>query len=164
MIKTSGTSAVEFPGQARVHVGLASTNLEQSEAFYTLLLGSEPTKKRPGYVKYEPADPSVNLTLNEVSKSADRQGGPTHFGIQVKTTDAVLNAIDRFKEAGHKVDVEESTTCCYAVQDKMWATDPDGNRWEVFVVLEADAEFRKDPDSTCCPETEEKASEASACC
>ena len=28
------------------------------------------------------------------------------------------------------------TTCCYAVQDKAWVNDPDGNEWEVFVVLE----------------------------
>jgi hypothetical protein len=38
-----------------------------------------------------------------------------------------------------RVDVprdEMQTTCCYAVQDKTWVSDPDGNEWEVFVVLE----------------------------
>lgn len=164
MIKTSGTSAVEFPGQSRLHVGLAASDLERSEAFYTLLLGDEPSKRRPGYVKYEPEDPSVNLTLNEAAKSTERQGGPTHFGVQVKTTDAVLAAIERFKAAGIKVDVEESTTCCYAVQDKMWATDPDGNRWEVFVVLEADSPTRNGDDSTCCPDEKDSASKESVCC
>jgi hypothetical protein len=24
--------------------------------------------------------------------------------------------------------------CCFALQDKVWITDPDGNRWEVFTV------------------------------
>jgi len=28
------------------------------------------------------------------------------------------------------------TNCCYALQDKTWVHDPDGNEWEVFVVLE----------------------------
>lgn len=28
------------------------------------------------------------------------------------------------------------TNCCYALQDKTWVNDPDGNEWEVFVVLE----------------------------
>ena len=163
MIKTKGVSAVEFPGSARVHVGLASSDLERSEAFYTLLLGEEPTKKRPGYVKYEPHEPSVNLTLNQVREGGPQKGGPTHFGIQVKTTDAVLEAIDRFKVAGQEVEVQESTTCCYAVQDKVWATDPDGNRWEVFVVLEADADSRKDTSEECCPEESSEAEKA-ACC
>jgi hypothetical protein len=27
------------------------------------------------------------------------------------------------------------TSCCYAVQDKTRVSDPDGNEWEVFVVL-----------------------------
>ena len=28
------------------------------------------------------------------------------------------------------------TECCYARQDKIWVTDPDGTPWEVFTVLE----------------------------
>jgi hypothetical protein len=31
------------------------------------------------------------------------------------------------------------TECCYARQDKIWVTDPDGTPWEVFTVL-ADTE------------------------
>src|SRR2546425_8714681 len=31
---------------------------------------------------------------------------------------------------------EMQTSCCYALQDKTWVRDPDGNEWEVFVVLE----------------------------
>ena len=39
-------------------------------------------------------------------------------------------------EAGLTTRDEMKTTCCYAVQDKTWVSDPDGNEWEVFVVLE----------------------------
>ncbi len=31
---------------------------------------------------------------------------------------------------------EMQTNCCYATQDKTWVKDPDGNEWEVFVVLQ----------------------------
>jgi len=143
-------TAVQFPGSSRLHVALAATDLARSRAFYETLLGVAPSKERPGYVKFEPADPSVNLTLNEVKESAGASGLPAHFGIQVKSTGAVAAAIERLEQAGLKTTVEEQTTCCYAVQDKVWATDPDGNQWEVFVVLEADADQCKDEDSSCC--------------
>jgi hypothetical protein len=48
---------------------------------------------------------------------------------------------------------EMLTTCCYAVQDKTWVTDPDGIKWEVFAVL-ADADsYRegKSPAACCVP-------------
>lgn len=143
-------SAVDFPGERRVHIALAVVDLQRSRAFYETLLGVAPTKERPGYVKFEPQDPSVNLTLNEVG-DANAIGKPaTHYGVQVKTSEAVQDAISRLSAAGLETVVEESTTCCYAVQDKVWVADPDGNQWEVFVVLNADAEQRKDEGSSCC--------------
>ena len=60
------SSAVEFPGNSRIHVALAATDLAASKRFYETLFGEAPTKEREGYVKFEPQDPSVNLTLNEV--------------------------------------------------------------------------------------------------
>ena len=30
----------------------------------------------------------------------------------------------------------EKSNCCYALQEKTWIQDPDGNEWEAFVVLE----------------------------
>ena len=74
----------------------------------------------------------------------------THYGVQVKSTEDVQDAISRLAHAGLETAVEEKITCCYAVQDKVWVTDPDGNRWEVFVVLDADANQRKDAGSSCC--------------
>ena len=123
---------------------------EKSRIFYETLLGVPPTKQRPGYVKFEPDDPSVNLTLNEVGNSTTGGQPATHYGIQVKSTQAVQDAIQRLSAAGLRTDSEENTACCYAVQDKVWLTDPDGNKWEVFVVLEADVDQRKDETSSCC--------------
>ena len=159
----NGQSAVEFPGNSRVHIALAVSDLEKSRVFYETLLGVAPTKQRPGYVKFEPQDPSVNLTLNEVSKAEAATKPATHYGVQVKSTEAVHEAITRLAEAGLATAVEENTTCCYAVQDKVWVADPEGNQWEVFVVLEADAAQRKDENSNCCA-TEAGPSAVGSCC
>jgi hypothetical protein len=40
------------------------------------------------------------------------------------------------------------TNCCYAKQDKTWVNDPDGNEWEVFVVLGEVA--KNEASTTCC--------------
>lgn len=158
-----GQSAVDFPGERRVHIGLAVSDLRRSRAFYEALLGSPATKVRPGYVKFEPRDPSVNLSLNEVSDAKPSGGPATHYGVQVKSSRAVQEAVSRLAGAGLVTATEEKATCCYAVQDKAWATDPDGNRWEVFVVLDADAAERKDDRSSCCA-TGSTQEAANACC
>lgn len=159
----SNQSAINFPGSSRVHIALAVKDLERSRTFYETLLGVPPTKERPGYVKFEPQDPSVNLTLNEVDEANSTSQPTMHYGVQVKTPQAVQEAIIRFSEAGMKTLIEENTTCCYAVQDKVWVADPEGNQWEIFVVLKADVDERKDKGSSCCATNVMHASSA-ACC
>jgi len=39
-------------------------------------------------------------------------------------------------ERGILEKVEEGLACCFARQDKLWFTDPDGNPWEIFTVHE----------------------------
>lgn len=156
-------TAVEFPSNSRIHIALAAADLARSRAFYETLLGVTPSKERPGYIKFEPTDPSVNLTLNEVEEVNGKADLPAHFGIQVKSTTAVTAAIKRLQEAGVQTKVEENTTCCHAVQNKVWAKDPDGNHWEVFVVLEADADQSKEAGTTCCI-TGSISAGASTCC
>ncbi len=143
-------SAAEFPGNFRLHVALNVTDLEASQAFYEMLLGTKPSKTRPRYAKFEPVDPSVNLSLNQIDEEFQVEKGSAHFGIQVKSVAEVHAAADRFKAAGAKVMHEEATTCCYAVQDKVWVADPDGHKWEIFVVLDADAKDELYQQSGCC--------------
>lgn len=142
-------SVIHFPGTSRIHVALAVKDLQLSRKFYETLLGAAPTKVRPGYAKFEPQNPSVNLTLNEIADASALSKPATHYGIQVKSTQAVQDAIARLTNAGLATTVEEDVTCCFAVQDKVWISDPDGNRWEVFVVLEADADQSLEQ-ATCC--------------
>lgn len=146
-------SAVSFEPNMRVHVGLGVSNLEASTAFYRVLFQQDPTKIREGYAKFEVAEPPVNLTLNQgPTKTGSR--GPEHFGIQVKSSAEVIGAHARMRAAGFSTMSEEGVTCCFAVQDKVWVVDPDGHRWEVFVVLDADAPVHSThaTDEGCCAE------------
>lgn len=128
------------------HVSLNVTNIDASVAFYEKAFGVTVTKRRPGYAKFDLQVPSLNLSMVE----APRTGvNASHFGIQVASTDDVTEAKERFESLGLKTVTEEDTACCYAVQDKVWIEDPDGNSWEVFVV-KADAPVMKADDSTCC--------------
>lgn len=152
---TAETAAVPI-GATRIHVALGVHDLEASLAFYRTLFQQEPTKLRDGYAKFEVADPSVNLTLNATAAATGTRG-PEHFGIQVGSTAEVGAHHGRMRAAGFSTTSEEGVTCCFAVQDKFWAVDPDGHRWEVFVVLEADADAYYEP-----PEAAE--TDAEPCC
>ena len=143
-------SAVDFPGNYRLHIALNVSDLEKSKAFYQVLFGVSPNKERPRYAKFEPVDPSVNLSLNEIDRNVSVEEQSAHFGVQVKSIAEVHAAIERFKAANLPTITEEATTCCYAVQDKVWAVDPDGHKWEVFVVLQADVKDELYADSGCC--------------
>jgi catechol 2,3-dioxygenase-like lactoylglutathione lyase family enzyme len=116
----------------RPHLALTVSDIERSIPFYEALFGTSPAKVRDGYAKFEVEEPALNFTLNEGDRGADL-GAFNHAGIQVGSTDDVLAARLRLKHAGLATFEEMDTTCCYARQDKIWVTDPDGTPWEVFV-------------------------------
>ena len=134
----NGQSAVEFATPARVHIALSVRDTERSATFYQHLFAQEPTKVRPRYAKFEVADPPLNLSLHEDANQQTRPGPSAHFGVQVKSTETVARIAARLQATGLKPRLEDAVSCCYAVQDKAWVTDPDGNAWEIFVVLDAD--------------------------
>jgi catechol 2,3-dioxygenase-like lactoylglutathione lyase family enzyme len=118
----------------KAHLALNVKNVEQSLAFYTKMLGIEPCKVRTGYAKFDVENPPLNLTLNEVP--FNERGALSHLGIQVASTEDVLATRERWANQGLYTRDEMQTDCCYAIQNKTWVKDPDGNEWEVFVVLE----------------------------
>jgi len=133
----------------KLHVALNVNNLEESLAFYRALWGVEPVKVRRGYAKFDVAEPGVNLTLNE--NPVREAGGLNHLGVQVGSTEAVTEMQKRWEERGLKIALEEKqTACCYAVQDKAWVVDPNGYRWEVFVVLEDNLPEVAEPKAAAC--------------
>ena len=141
----------------KVHVALNTPRFDESVRFYRTFLGLEPVKLKPGYAKFDVIEPGLNLTLN-ASKGIDSPGALNHLGIQVQSTDAVKAAAERLKAEGLATFEEENTDCCYALQDKVWVTDPNGYRWEVFVVKVGDTQ----PGVTAASST--AASSADACC
>lgn len=118
----------------KAHLALNVKNVEKSIEFYRKMLGIEPSKVRPGYAKFDVQNPPLNLTLNEASFS--ERGALSHLGIQVSSTEDVMAVRQKWIEAGLITRDEMQTNCCYAVQDKTWVHDPDGNEWEAFVVLQ----------------------------
>ncbi|HKV05419.1 MAG TPA: ArsI/CadI family heavy metal resistance metalloenzyme [Candidatus Acidoferrales bacterium] len=118
----------------KAHVAINVKNVPQSIEFYRKMLGVDPSKVREGYAKFEIANPPLNFTLNEVPFG--ERGALSHLGIQVLSTEEVLATRDRWLAQGLVPREEMKTNCCYALQDKAWVRDPDGNEWEVFVVLQ----------------------------
>jgi catechol 2,3-dioxygenase-like lactoylglutathione lyase family enzyme len=157
------TSAVEFATKMRAHIALACVDVERSIGFYRELFGQEPTKVREGYAKFEVAEPPLNLTLN-LSPEAPRQAFPAHFGVQVKSTGEVMTKLASMTSAGFGVRTEEGVGCCFAIQDKAWFEDPDGNNWEVFVVTEADIPEHSRPAVGAAVEAVGVEAQASPCC
>ncbi|MFJ8466296.1 ArsI/CadI family heavy metal resistance metalloenzyme [Streptomyces swartbergensis] len=117
---------------SRVQLALRVPDLAESVAFYTKLFGTEPAKLRDGYANFAIAEPPLKLVL--IEGTAGEATRMDHLGVEVGTTEAVHAATARLGEAGLSTDVEDDTTCCYAVQDKVWVHGPGRERWEVYVV------------------------------
>ena len=142
---------------SRIQLALRVADLEAAVAFYSRLFDTAPAKRRPGYANFAVAEPPLKLVLLE-----GEAGEPTrmdHLGVEVGTTDDVASATTRLAEAGLATRVEDNTTCCYAVQDKVWVAGPGGEPWEVYTVT-ADARPDLEGVTTEAP----AASPATACC
>ena len=117
---------------SRVQLALRVADLEASVDFYSRLFDTTPAKRRPGYANFAIAEPPLKLVLLE-----GRPGEETrmdHLGVEVEDTDLVAAATNRLAAAGLATRVEDNTTCCYAVQDKVWVTGPGQEPWEVYTV------------------------------
>lgn len=122
---------------SRVQLALNVSDLEASVAFYSAMFGAQPHKRRPGYANFALTEPPLKLVLIETSDDTRRTGAVgalNHLGVEVPTTDDVAAARERFRDAGLASFDEDDTTCCYALQDKVWVHDPAGAPWEVYTV------------------------------
>jgi len=123
----------DLPSILKAHIALNVASVDASVGFYSRLFGIEPLKVRPGYAKFDVQNPPLNLSLNEGLNSG--KGALSHLGLQVASTEDVLAIRNRWEAAGLSPRDEMKTSCCFALQDKAWVRDPDGNEWEVFAVL-----------------------------
>ncbi|MEP6787268.1 MAG: ArsI/CadI family heavy metal resistance metalloenzyme [Acidobacteriota bacterium] len=137
----------------KAHLAINVKDVDASIDFYKRMLGIEPSKVRTGYAKFDVQNPPLNLTLNQVP--FEGSGALSHLGIQVAGTEDVVAMRELWKERGLDPREEMQTTCCYALQDKAWVHDPDGNEWEVFTVLKDNLgeEAKRGDDPTCCAPT-----------
>jgi catechol 2,3-dioxygenase-like lactoylglutathione lyase family enzyme len=150
----------------KAHLAINVKNVETSIEFYKKMLGIEPSKVRTGYAKFDIENPPLNLTLNQNAFSG--QGALSHMGIQVSSTEDVLAMREQWHERGLFTRDEMQTDCCFATQDKTWVNDPDGNEWEVFVVLKDNLPEKAENSqaAACCAPaavTAESTDESSAC-
>jgi catechol 2,3-dioxygenase-like lactoylglutathione lyase family enzyme len=140
--------ATESVQAIKAHVAIHVRNVHASIDFYKRLFGIEPSKVRTGYAKFDVANPPLNFTLNE-----DAEAGPgalSHLGIQVKSSADVLAVRQGWQDKGLVPRDEMKAECCYALQDKAWVRDPDGNEWEVFVVLKDNLPEKAAAEKSCC--------------
>ncbi|MEU0530481.1 ArsI/CadI family heavy metal resistance metalloenzyme [Amycolatopsis tolypomycina] len=157
---------------SRVQLALRVGDLEGSIDFYSKLFGTEPAKLRPGYANFAIAEPALKLVLLE-----GEPGQATvmdHLGVEVESTDQVSEASKRLTGEGLETLAEDNTTCCYAVQDKVWVHGPGQEPWEVYTVKADSSTFGADsaalatPAGCCTPDAEtgqvDKAAQPEGCC
>ena len=165
---------------SRVQLALNVSDLEASIAFYSTLFGVEPHKRRPGYANFAIAEPALKLVLIEVpadQRGTGVSGALNHLGVEVEDVETVETHAGRLSEAGLATFDEKDTTCCYALQDKVWVHDPAGAPWEIYTVKDDDPANPQPAsgslevlalagDGACCttPASQSAGAPASACC
>ncbi|MGA5566815.1 ArsI/CadI family heavy metal resistance metalloenzyme [Streptomyces platensis] len=152
---------------SRVQLALKVGDLEASVEFYSKVFGAEPAKRRPGYANFALTEPPLKLVL--IEGEAGQETRLDHLGVEVTATEQVTAATDRLKEAGLATFEENDTSCCYALQDKVWVTGPGKEPWEVYVVKADADQLGKSPvpaGDACCgsaPAAGEPAQAATGC-
>jgi catechol 2,3-dioxygenase-like lactoylglutathione lyase family enzyme len=117
----------------RPHISLDVRNVPAAVEFYQKVFGVAPQKQTTDYAKFDLTAPALNLSL---VSSTGAVRAVNHLGIEVESADDIARWKQRLQEQGILEKVEEDLACCFARQDKLWFTDPDGNPWEVFTVHE----------------------------
>ncbi|MFG3419695.1 ArsI/CadI family heavy metal resistance metalloenzyme [Micromonospora sp. NPDC048063] len=151
---------------SRIQLALRVSDLEGSVAFYSKLFDIEPAKRRPGYANFAIDNPPLKLVLLE--GEPDQPTVMDHLGVEVFSTDEVNAATNRLTDAGLITLEENSTECCYALQDKVWVRGPGNEPWEVYTVKADSDQLEKATESACCTPNAEKepavAGAAPSCC
>ncbi len=133
---------------SRVQLALNVSDLDDAIDFYSAFFKTPPAKVHPGYANFAIEEPPLKLVLIE---GVGEPGSINHLGVEVSTTEDVLAAVKYLGESELQPDVEGQTTCCHAVQDKVWVSGPDGANWEIYTILaDADPSDGLDGDEQCC--------------
>lgn len=117
----------------RPHISLDVRDVAKSVVFYEKVFGVSPQKQVADYAKFDLKVPALNFSL---VSSTGAISSVDHFGIEVETVEDIASWKARLQREGILEKVEDNVACCFARQDKLWFTDPDGNAWEIFTVHE----------------------------
>ena len=145
----------------RLQLALNVSDLETAIAFYSKMFDAPVNKRKPGYANFAIDQPPLKLVLFEVPGADERIN---HLGVEVFEDEDVAVATERLRAAGMDHLVEDETTCCYAKQDKVWAKEPDGLRWEWYRILEDSDAFGEDPAEVVTASVEDVLPEPRGCC
>jgi len=154
---------------SRVQLALNVDDLDEAITFYSKLFHTTPAKVKEGYANFAVVEPPLKLVLIE---NPGEGGTINHLGVEVESSDTVHAEIARLTDAGLFTGEEMATTCCFALQDKVWVTGPAGEKWEVYTVLADSETFGTSPQhvdddqsgSVCCGDQAAEPSQASASC
>jgi len=141
---------------SRIQLALNVDDLDAAIAFYSTLFNAAPAKVKPGYANFAIAEPPLKLVLLE---NPGHGGSINHLGVEVESSEQVHAEIARLTEAGMFTEEEIGTTCCFATQDKVWVSAPDGVRWEVYTKLADTETFGAAPSFATLPLTD-----TTSCC
>ncbi len=122
----------------RVQLALNVKNLDEAVDYYSKLFDAKVNKRKPGYANFAIDSPPLKLVLFENPDADERLN---HLGVEVFDDEDVHAATERLKAAGMAERVEDAQTCCYATQNKVWTSDPQGMRWEWYRVIEDSETF-----------------------
>lgn len=135
-----------------MHISLYVADLAASESFYSNFFSSPPIKEKPGYMKYELESPNLVISFIQDPQKAGTDFG--HLGFRVDSKVEVDAYLKDAVSKGLLTREENNTKCCYARQDKFWVTDPDGNSWEIYHVIEDvdtnDPAYQQSKEAACC--------------
>jgi len=132
-----------------VHISLNVSDLVKAVEFYRGVFG-EPKKLREDYAKFVGQNPELHLALEPGGKAHAAGGALSHLGIRVDNVDEVRRWRSDLKSRGIVSEEEKREACCYALQEKFWLRDPDGNRWEIYTVLADIEDASRETPAPCC--------------
>jgi catechol 2,3-dioxygenase-like lactoylglutathione lyase family enzyme len=141
----------------RLQLALNVTDIDEAVDYYSRLFDTKVNKRKPGYANFAIEQPPHKLVLFENPDAAERLN---HLGVEVFEDADVAAATERLKNAGMAELVEDEQTCCYATQNKVWSTDPQGMRWEWYKIIADSEQFGQDT----APGSDAPSAESGPCC
>ena len=117
----------------RLQLALNVRDIDEAVSYYSKLFNSQPHKRRDGYANFAIDNPPLKLVLIENLGTDDRIN---HLGVEVDPSEDLSKVMKRLKHDGIADEIEEQTTCCFATQDKVWSTEPQGLHWEWYKITD----------------------------